>query len=475
MKRTIFALLSLAMLVGCDSGVKTITIVSTNDIHSSIDRFPSLATLVDSLRAEGGQVLLIDAGDRRTGNPYVDKAPHSGRPIIELMNTLGYDLATMGNHEFDSGMDTLSARMADTKFPYVLANIEANGSIPSPAPYIIKDIDGIKIAFVGLITNYVNGHPDGFDTSFGNATFTDPIETMSRYRTLADSVDLLVALTHIGNDNDSLMALAIPEIPLIIGGHSHTIYPVGNKVNETLITQTGSNLRYAGVTTIKVKDGKVLSIENKLVDLKTIRPDAKYQAMVDNYNDDPELRKVIGSTTETMTKDMLCYFVPDVLREATGADLGIYNKGGIRIDALPKGDIKIADILAIEPFGNYPAIVEMSADDIKNMIISKFNMQGKEGHSIDLYPAGFEYMVVTDMTGEAINVVFEFDTKPSKGDKYRVVMSDYVSRSYKFDQKGTGIISGTKPIADHLAAYVTKNSPLDPGDDIRAKVVKRER
>lgn len=475
MKKNVFTLVALALLISCDSGVKTITIVSTNDIHSSIDRFPSLATLVDSLRAEGDEVLLIDAGDRRTGNPFVDKSPHSGRPIIELMNTLGYDLATMGNHEFDSGMDTLSARMADTQFPYILANIDANGSIPSPAPYIIKDIDGIKIAFVGLITNYVNGHPDGFDTSFGNATFTDPIETMSNYRTLADSVDLLVALTHIGNDKDSLMALAIPEIPLIIGGHSHTTYPQGNKVNKTLITQTGSNLKYAGVTTIKVKDGKILSIENKLVDLQTIRPDAKYQAMVDRYNDDPQLRKVIGSTPETITKDMLCGFVPDILREATRADLGIYNKGGIRIDALPKGDIRIADILAIEPFGNYPSIVEMSSDDIKNMIIGKFNTNSREGHSIDLFPSGFEYMIVTDMTGEAVDVVFEFDTKPSKGDKYRVVMSDYVSRSYNFDQKNTGIISGTKPIADHLAAYVAKNSPLDPDDDIRAKVVKRER
>ena len=111
-----FAAASVILLAGC-AGERRVVIVSTNDIHSSIDNFPRLATLVEELRAAEGadRVLLVDAGDRWTGNPFVDLASPPLYPIVELMNELGYDVATLGNHEFDWGQRLLQPEERRTR------------------------------------------------------------------------------------------------------------------------------------------------------------------------------------------------------------------------------------------------------------------------------------------------------------------------------------------------------------------------
>lgn len=123
-------------VAGCACN-KNVVIVSTNDMHSAIDAFPSLATVVGEQRAANrGRVVLVDAGDRWTGNPYVDMAPEPGQPIMELMNELGYDAATFGNHEFDRGTALLEKRTQEADFPVVLANMHTLSSpLSQPRPY----------------------------------------------------------------------------------------------------------------------------------------------------------------------------------------------------------------------------------------------------------------------------------------------------------------------------------------------------
>ncbi len=125
MKR--FLALALTVLLSGCSCEQRVVVVSTNDIHSSIDNFPRLATLVEGLREAEGEdrVLLVDAGDRWTGNPFVDIAPEPLWPIVELQNELGYDVTTLGNHEFDWGQPRLRERIDGMDFPAVLANIES--------------------------------------------------------------------------------------------------------------------------------------------------------------------------------------------------------------------------------------------------------------------------------------------------------------------------------------------------------------
>lgn len=283
LKLRIFPLIALLVLGSSCCREKTVTIISTNDIHGGIDHFPSLATLVKTYRtADSAHLLLLDAGDRWTGNPYVDLAEKPGYPIIELMNALGYQAATLGNHEFDRGQALLQERITESRFPNLVANMRGSDSsdLKTLAPYTIFNVDGIRIALLGLLTTYPNGHPVGKEELFTGLTFPDPEPTGLTYKNMRDSCDVFIALTHIGVESDSLLATQMPELDLIVGGHSHTVISDGGKpVNGVVITQTGKGLKYAGVTTITLRCGKVKKIDNRLVRLDTVAPDPQFAAM----------------------------------------------------------------------------------------------------------------------------------------------------------------------------------------------------
>lgn len=460
LKKSFFIVL-IIIVSSCARPVEKIVIISTNDMHAAIDKFPNLATLVEQYRAvDSSRVLLVDAGDRWTGNPYVDLAEPKCYPIIELMNTLRYDVATMGNHEFDYGMELLSARMKDATFDKVLANADHNGSnLPIVPPYVFRTVAGAKICFLGFVSTAVDGHPEGKKENFETAKFINAFGCAQNYASLRDSCDIFVALSHIGYENDSMLAATHPQFDLIVSGHTHTVLPRGVKVGNTMITQTGKGLKYAGVTTITVQGDKILDMQNTLVMLDTIPPSPRYQAMVAGYKNNPTLQRRVGSSSEAMDKTALLNLMSDVLLDALRTDVALFNKGSVRIDALPKGDITVGDIFAMEPFSNSPYIVRMSAGGLKKMIMDKFNAGGKEGFTMDIYPAGLSYRIVTDSDGRAVDVVFSpqmADSRPLK-----VAMSDYMYLSYKFEREGDGVPTGLL-ITDMAMDYLSKHSPVTP-------------
>lgn len=461
----------LAVVSACSQPVEKIIIISTNDMHAAIDRFANLATLVEQYRAvDSTNLLLVDAGDRWTGNPYVDLAEQRCRPIIELMNELGYDFGTMGNHEFDHGVGLLTQRLGEARFEKVLTNIAVNESgLPHMAPYTFRTIAGIRLGFIGLVTTAVDGHPEGKLENFGGATFTDATECSASLVSLRDSCDLLVALSHIGYDADSVLALTQHQYDLIIGGHSHTVLPEGGvKVGNTLITQTGKGLKYAGVTTITTRGGKIMGIENKLVLLDTIAPSPRFAQMVAEYKNNPVLKESVGETSVGMDKTALLNMMSDIMLEGTGAEIALFNLGSVRLDSLPRGVITVADVYAIEPFGNSPYIVKMTLDEIKTMILNKFNSTGKESHKMDIYPAGVSYQIVTDAEGTGTDVFFKPLTAPSQKE-FKVAMSDYVYSTYKFDKQGYGTPTGLM-ITDLMTEYLGKHSPINVSKASRVEI-----
>ena len=179
-------LLLCAALCACAPREKVVIILSTNDIHAQIQNFPQLATAVAECR-DTASVILVDAGDRWTGNAYVDQA-EGRRPVLELMNELGYDVATLGNHEFDVGQQTLAEAIDYCRFPVICANmVSENSPIPQLKPYVILDREGEKFAFVAAVTNYgYNNHPDGHDAIFEGLRFTDAVQTLEEYEYLRD-------------------------------------------------------------------------------------------------------------------------------------------------------------------------------------------------------------------------------------------------------------------------------------------------
>lgn len=229
-----------------NSASKKITILHTNDVHSHIDPFgpedgrnanqggvARRASLIDTIRKENPNTLLLDAGDIFQGTPYFNF--YGGELEFKLMSMLKYDAATIGNHDFDNGIDGLFAQLPHAKFDFISANYDFSNTILDThvKPYKVFFKDGIKIGVFGLGIE-LNGLVD--KKMYKETVYLDPIETsqeMTRILKEDENCDLIICLSHLGyyykdfseKISDLNLAKATKDIDLIIGGHTHTFLP----------------------------------------------------------------------------------------------------------------------------------------------------------------------------------------------------------------------------------------------------------
>lgn len=223
-----------------------ITILHTNDVHSHIDPFgpedgrnanrggvARRASLVESIRKENPNTLLLDAGDIFQGTPYFNY--YGGELEFKLMSKLKYDAATIGNHDFDNGIDGLYAQLPHAEFDFLSANYDFSNTIMDThvKPYKVFKKDGIKIGVFGLGIE-LDGLVD--KKMYKETVYLDPIEIaqdMSRILKEEENCDLVICLSHIGYNysnrpqkvSDLILASKTKDIDLIIGGHTHTFLP----------------------------------------------------------------------------------------------------------------------------------------------------------------------------------------------------------------------------------------------------------
>ena len=261
------ALLSLGLsLSSFKSDIKHITILHTNDVHSHIDPFPAddprnpnmggaarRATLIETIRQENPNVLLLDAGDIFQGTPYFNY--YGGELEFKLMSIMKYDLSTIGNHDFDNGVDGLAAQMPHASFEFVSANYDfKNTSMDGfVKPFKIFNKNGIKIGVFGLGIE-LEGLVD--KKMYKETVWHNPVETaqdMVRILKKENKCDLVICLSHLGykyskEDSNKISDLKLAEltkdIDLIIGGHTHTFLDkptvVKNSVGkDVLVNQVG--------------------------------------------------------------------------------------------------------------------------------------------------------------------------------------------------------------------------------------------
>lgn len=448
--------------------VRRVVVLSTNDIHGAIQQFPRLATAIAECR-DTVEVVLVDAGDRWTGNAYVDKAEQRCLPVIELMNRLNYDVATLGNHEFDYGQELLAERISQSELEVICANMESCGSeLTVPATTIIER-GGIKFGFVGLVTNFADGYPDGQKSNFEGLTFPSPFEKAVELQSLRKECDVLVLISHLGDDMDRVLTVDAPEYDLIVGGHTHTVLAEGQEYNGTLITQTGKSLKNLGVTVIEMKGKEITRLENRLVALADYAEDEEMKAAVEVYYKDPYLSAPIGSSKVQLSKVGLANFMAESIAKRTKSDVGLYHFGGVRVDSLRKEGISIGDVFTLEPFSSTIYTAQMTTEQIRGMIINKFNdsVNPKESHRPDINPYGTSYTIVTDAEGEAIDVQF---STLKEGRTYKVAMGDYMYKNYNFDKSGAHTATGilvTEVMLDELRHH----SPLGYTNEERIWIV----
>jgi 5'-nucleotidase len=270
---------------------KKITILHTNDVHSHIDPFgpddgrnankggvARRATLVEQIRKENPNTLLFDAGDIFQGTPYFNY--YGGELEFKLMSMLKYDSATIGNHDFDNGIDGLYGQLPHAKFDFISANYDFSNTVLDThvRPYKIFFVDGIKIGVFGLGIK-LEGLVD--KKLYKETVYLDPIETaqdMTTILKIEKSCDLVICLSHLGYHyknapnrvSDLILAKATKHIDLIIGGHTHTFLPKptiekNSENNNVIVNQVGAYGLYLGRIDFYFRPGRDVSSEGTTI------------------------------------------------------------------------------------------------------------------------------------------------------------------------------------------------------------------
>lgn len=425
------------------SQVKHIKILSVSDMHATIDKMPKLKAFADSLRTVDPNLIVLSAGDNRTGNPYNDTYPETSLPMTMLMNKVGFDASAVGNHEFDSKVEGFRNVINKSNFPYLCANATFTDSLRLHVfPYKIMCRNGVKIGIVGSVQLNSAGIPDSHPDVLKGVKFRPIDDILPRYKWIRDQVDVMILLSHDGLEAGAATAEKYPFIDAIISGHTHQVID-NNFLNGVLINQASSKLKGVNITDIDVENGKVISKKSKYIDLATFsKEDAEAKKMLNEFKNNPFLKETLTYVSSPFqTAQELGIMEMDALREELGVDVAIQNGGGVRFSTFPVGDFTVGDLLSLDPFGNNAVVYELTGKELEDFIMNNLDVDEKGMP----YVSGCSYVMTVkrgntkeDTHPTGIKIMMD-KGKFSRTAKYKVVTNSYaasVSTSPKAD-KGT--------------------------------------
>ncbi len=374
---------------------KTLTILHTNDMHASfmpheafwvkstpkpmVGGFGELYFMVDSIRKARPAVLVLDGGDVMTGNPITEREYRGalGGALFEMMNAVGYDAWTPGNHDLDLSQSNLTALGRIAQFPMISANlVNAKGEYPvGNKPYVIIERGGIKVGIIGIISQELYGLVN--QNNLVGIRVLSPEETLQKYIDELDpQTDLLIALTHQGAEVDSALATSVRGLDVIVGAHSHTRLKVPKVVNDVIIVQAGSNCENLGQLEVTVEGDRVVKHDGKLIQLwaRNDRPKAWITTFADSLQReiDREYSEVIATLSADWVRSnsgqsAIGTFIADAQRVAAYANIGFMNNAGIRKD-LTAGPMTKKDLFEILPFRNILTTFQLSGRQLRGIL-----------------------------------------------------------------------------------------------------------
>ena len=369
-----------------------IVILYTNDVHCGLHDnlgYEGLSAIKTALASAGKHVLLVDNGDAVQGDTVGTLS--RGEYIIDIMNRVGYDVATPGNHEFDYGMEQFLSLVERANFPYVSCNFVDAAGEAVLNPYVILETAGVKIAFVGITTptTFTASTPVYFQNDAGEFIYSFCQDTSGEklYSAVQSTVDaaraegaqIVIAMAHLGIEADCTPWMSTDVIThtngidAVLDGHSHSKIEnelVKNKDGKAvLLTSTETKLKYVGCLTIK-NDGSMTSALLDDGGTKAFVADIEAQ-FAELINMVVASTKVALTTTDPKTGERMIRqnetnlgdLCADAYRVICGADIAFVNGGGVRKD-IAAGDITYGDIIAVHPFGNSMCVVEATGQDI---------------------------------------------------------------------------------------------------------------
>lgn len=447
-------------------------ILHTNDVHGAVDGYAYIAQLKADYEAKGAEVILVDAGDYSQGKTYVSVT--KGADAVTMMNAAGYDVVTLGNHEFDYGYAQLKENMSKAKFKVVCADVfNENGTPIFDANYTYTTKSGVKVGFFGMETpeTQTKANPaliKGLTFATGDA-FTKA--AADQVAALKDA-DVVICLAHLGIDAESApyrstdLYAAVKGIDFIIDGHSHTVMTKGEKGEP--IQSTGTAFANIGVIVIdnatkKIESNSLFEIKEDTAKDATVaaaaktivdRVDAEYDvvfaksevtlngAKAPNGNRDSET-----NNGDLITDAMIWKVMQNKEGLTVDADhvVAITNGGGIRA-AIKPGDVTKKDINTVLPFGNTVAVIYVTGAEL---------LEALEASTYSLPVGGFPQVAGINFTlSTAVAYDANAETYPAStyyGPKSinRVVINSINGKEFK---------------ADDTYAVVTNNFVAGGGD-----------
>jgi len=497
-RKFIIATVVAAALCGAVSA-EELVLIHTNDTHSQIDPLDNglggvarRQVVVDSIRAEHPHTLLIDAGDAVQGTLYFTL--YGGEVEMKMMNELGYDIAVLGNHDFDNGMKALEANLERSNAQWITTNYDLTDSNIARffKPYVIKETGGKKVAFIGL-----NLKPKGM-ISEGNYDGVEYLDAIKAANATAwhlkhnEKVDMVVAVTHIGYDgvlpSDKQVAEASEDIDIILGGHSHSVIKPGSGMEwvrnvdgmPVLVAQNGKAAQVVGEVTIdldsigtKAPVYRQIAIDSRL----DSRVDSRYDSILAPYRAGIEglMKEKIGRTARELSNqepgllNFICDFVLDKGKElAEGdVDMAITNVGSLR-RSLPAGDITKGEIIMMQPFNNRVVVEEISGADLAEAL-DVMASRGGDGVSrgVDI--------TFSPSTGKCQSVIINGQPLDPKM-TYRVATIDYLMNGGDYMApltRGKEIARSNRIMHADLTDYIKafKGKKINPSDKLRMRPV----
>ena len=352
-----------------------LTILQVNDVYSTVPidgagGLARVATYKQQFVSAGRTPLLVLAGDFLS--PSVASSVFKGEQMVAALNAAGLDIATLGNHEFDFGVDVLIERMGQAKWQWVISNvIDTNTGKPigGALPYLVRTFGALKVGFIGLCLTTDEISRD----KLTHVRLIDPMEAAGTYLPVLkrEGANVIVAITHLAFSDDRALAERFPEIDLIVGGHEH--HPIAAVENKTFISKAGSDAKFVARIDVDRRASGTVERLYELVPITSALPDDERTAeVVKSYETrlGAELDTVVGTSRVPLDADTvrlraaetnLGDLFADAMRANAQSDITIVNAGSIRGDRVfQAGPLARRTLVEMHPFGGVVCKVEVT-------------------------------------------------------------------------------------------------------------------
>ncbi|WP_026692021.1 5'-nucleotidase C-terminal domain-containing protein [Peribacillus kribbensis] len=457
-----------------------VQLLGVNDLHGQIDTDTKLkgsngetllagsmeytAAAIKQREAANPNTLLVHAGDMIGGSPLVSAA-FQDEPTVEIMESMGFDVGTIGNHEFDEGINELHRMIYGgdhpkgtpgydgMNFPIIAANAfdTSTGELITK-PYTVKKVGGVKVGFIGVVTQ----ETPSMIISKGNETLkiTDEAAAINKYaaKLKKKGVKTIVVLAHNPTtqtgSNDAFDASKIAEniddeVDVIFAAHNHV--GVNKVVDNKLIVQAYSYGSAFSDVDLELDpiSGDVVNKKAEIVTVyqKDYQPDPAVSGIIKKYSDkvEPIKAAVVGHSLNTLTttkaavgenRDLpLGNLIADGMKASMNADFALMNGGGVRAP-LDAGEVTFGDLFSIQPFGNVLNKVTLTGADLETVLNNQLSPSG-----YDFHVAGFDYTYTVDTqtnTAKVVDITLPDGSKIDKNKEYTVVVNNYMYGNSKY-------------------------------------------